>query len=132
MHVRLQAMRTHTSAFFLLRVVCAHRVDSPHRCRSGTRCYRPIISGAKATSPTTGYATIVPPAGQKPVKYIVTLTPAGGQPHVFEVIADQGGYGKVRLHSLVPCTAYTITAVPVMADGFNGAPSTASFSTPST
>jgi hypothetical protein len=101
-------------------------------CSSGALCHRPVISGAKATSPTTGYATIVPPVGQNPVKYIVTLTPAGSQPHVFEVIADQGGYGKVHLHSLVPCTAYTVTAVPVMADGFNGAPSTASFSTPQT
>jgi hypothetical protein len=102
-------------------------------CRSGARCYRPVISGAKATSPTTGYATIVPPAGQKPVKYVVTLTPAGGQPHVFDVVADQGGYGKVRLHSLEPCTAYTISAVPEMADGSDGtASSTASFATPST
>jgi hypothetical protein len=101
-------------------------------CSSGARCHRPVISGAKATSPTTGYATIVPPVGQKPVKYVVTLTPAGGQPHVFEVIADQGGYGKVRLHSLQHCTAYTISAVPVMADGSNGIAGISSFTTPST
>jgi hypothetical protein len=73
----------------------------------------------------------VPPFGVKPVKYIVTLTSEGGRPHVFDVNADQGGYGKVSLNSLVPCTAYTISAVPVMADGSNGIASTASFATPS-
>jgi hypothetical protein len=74
----------------------------------------------------------VPPVDKKPVKYVVTLTPAGGQPHVFDVIADQGGYGKVRLYKLKPCTAYAISAVPVMADGSNGIAGTASFATPST
>jgi hypothetical protein len=65
--------------------------------------------------------------------YVVSLAPSGGEPHVFEVTADQGGYGKVRLHTLKPCTAYTISAVPVMADGSDGiATRTASFATPST
>ena len=76
-------------------------------------------------------ATIVPPVGEVPTKYIVTLTPGGGTPVVFDVRADFEGYGYVNLHTLTPCTTYTLAAVAVLPDGSQiPAANTVTFTTP--
>jgi hypothetical protein len=78
---------------------------------------KPLFTDPTDIGTTTGRTTIIPPKGIAPIKYIVTLTSDDGRASVFDVLPGRDGIGNVNLHSLEPCTTYTLASVAELANG---------------
>jgi hypothetical protein len=78
---------------------------------------KPLFTEPNDITTNTAVTTIVPPEGIIPVKYVITLTFDDGRVFTFKVLTGRDGIGNVNLHTLEPCTTYTLSSVAVLPDG---------------
>jgi hypothetical protein len=78
---------------------------------------KPLFTEPVDIGATTANTTIIPPKAIVPIKYIITLTSEDGKASIFDVLTSGNGIGNVGLHTLEPCTTYTLASVAVLADG---------------
>jgi hypothetical protein len=78
---------------------------------------KPLFTDPVDIGTTTAKTTIVPPKGFVPVKYVVTLAFDDGRAFTFDVLTGRDGMGNINLHTLEPCTTYTLSSVAFLPDG---------------